>query len=142
MVFFVWGCLGPRTPIVHPDNPRLLAWILCGLLFILYEVFITPYRLCFNAPAMGPMFALETVINVYFICDVCLNFFVSSYDKEGQVVQSHATIIRGYVRGWFIIDFTASVPVDWIRTRLNNIEYFPPNFEGLVLGCIDADFCK
>ena len=29
-----------------------------------------------------------------------------------------------------------------IRTRLNNIEYFPPNFEGLVLGCIDADFCK
>ena len=29
-----------------------------------------------------------------------------------------------------------------VRTRLNNIEYFPPNFEGLVLGCIDADFCK
>ena len=29
-----------------------------------------------------------------------------------------------------------------LRTRLNNIEYFPPNFEGLVLGCIDADFCK
>ena len=21
---------------------------------------------------------------------------------------------------------------------MNNIEYFPPNFEGLVLGCIDA----
>ena len=29
-----------------------------------------------------------------------------------------------------------------LRTRLNNIEYFPPNFEALVLGCIDADFCK
>ena len=29
-----------------------------------------------------------------------------------------------------------------LRTRLNNIEYFSPNFEGLVLGCIDADFCK
>ena len=29
-----------------------------------------------------------------------------------------------------------------LRTRLNNIEYFPPNFEGIVLGCIDADFCK
>ena len=27
-------------------------------------------------------------------------------------------------------------------TRLNNTEYFPSNFEGLVLGCIDADFCK
>ena len=29
-----------------------------------------------------------------------------------------------------------------LRTQVNNIEYFPPNFEGLVLGCIDADFCK
>ena len=29
-----------------------------------------------------------------------------------------------------------------LRTPVNNIECFPPNFEGLVLGCIDADFCK
>ena len=29
-----------------------------------------------------------------------------------------------------------------LRTPVSNIEYFPPNFEGLVLGCIDADFCK
>ena len=29
-----------------------------------------------------------------------------------------------------------------VRTPVNTIEYFPPNFEGLVLGCIDADFCK
>ena len=27
-----------------------------------------------------------------------------------------------------------------LRAPVNNIEYFPPNFEGLVLGCIDADF--
>ena len=35
-----------------------------------------------------------------------------------------------------------AVGLQGLRTRLNNIEYFPPNFEGLVLGCIDADFCK
>ena len=29
-----------------------------------------------------------------------------------------------------------------LGTPVNNIEYFTPNFEGLVLGCIDADFCK
>ena len=29
-----------------------------------------------------------------------------------------------------------------LRTPVNNIEYFPPNFGGLVLGCIDADFRK
>ena len=36
----------------------------------------------------------------------------------------------------------AEEPVAAVRTPVNNIEYFPPNFEGLVLGCIDADFCK
>ena len=25
---------------------------------------------------------------------------------------------------------------------MNNELNFPPNFEGLILGCIDADFCK
>ena len=29
-----------------------------------------------------------------------------------------------------------------LRRRMNIELNFPPNFEGLVLGCIDADFCK
>ena len=33
-------------------------------------------------------------------------------------------------------------PAAALRTPVNKIEYFPPNEPGLVLGCIDADFCK
>ena len=29
-----------------------------------------------------------------------------------------------------------------LRSEVNSELTFPPNFEGLVLGCIDADFCK
>ena len=29
-----------------------------------------------------------------------------------------------------------------LRRRMNNELNFPPSFERLVLGCIDADFCK
>ena len=29
-----------------------------------------------------------------------------------------------------------------VRSEVNTELKFPPNFEGLVLGCIDADFCK
>ena len=31
---------------------------------------------------------------------------------------------------------------DLLRSEVNSELDFPPNFEGLVLGCIDADFCK
>ena len=34
----------------------------------------------------------------------------------------------------------AAAPAVPLRTPVNNIEYFPPNFDGLVLGFIDADF--
>ena len=30
----------------------------------------------------------------------------------------------------------------FLRSEVNSELNFPPNFEGLVLGCIDADFCK
>ena len=33
-------------------------------------------------------------------------------------------------------------PEKGLRRRMNNELNFPPNFERLVLGCIDADFCK
>ena len=31
---------------------------------------------------------------------------------------------------------------DQLRSEVNSELNFPPNFEGIVLGCIDADFCK
>jgi CRP-like cAMP-binding protein len=118
-VFYVKGCLGPKTPIVHPEHQRLLVWILVGMIFILYEVFLTPYRLCFDAPADGPMFVWETIINVYFLCDVCLNFFVSYLTPEGQVIRVHSEVIKNYLFGWFLVDIAASIPVDWIEYAMS-----------------------
>ena len=38
-----------------------------------------------------------------------------------------------------IAELTGAAPV---RSEVNSELNFPSNFEGLVLGCIDADFCK
>ena len=43
--------------------------------------------------------------------------------------------------GMTAVDYLASKGVT-LRRRMNNELNFPPNFERLVLGCIDADFCK
>ena len=42
--------------------------------------------------------------------------------------------------GWS--DGDDSEDVSFIRSEVNSELNFSPNFEGLVLGCIDADFCK
>jgi len=56
MVVCTSGCLGPKTPIIHPDSMALLMWVLIGAGFICYDILIMPYRMCFNAPAKGPFF--------------------------------------------------------------------------------------
>ena len=43
------------------------------------EVFMTPYRLCFNAPAKGVLFVFETFIAIYFISDVTIAFLSLFY---------------------------------------------------------------
>ena len=65
MLFYIPGCCGPSTPIIHPDNEYLSKWILVGMLFVMYELFLTPYRMCFEAPARGPAFVFESIINSY-----------------------------------------------------------------------------
>jgi hypothetical protein len=114
-MLYIWGCCGPKTPIVHPDNTRLLLWTILGIFFIHYEVFVTPYRLCFNAPAEGLEWYFASVITVYFLIDIVLNFFITFYDDEQHLIKSHKMIIKTYVKGWFIIDFLASIPYDWIQ---------------------------
>ena len=37
---------------------------------------------------------------------------------------------------------TPDIATELLRSEVNSELNFSPNFEGLVLGCIDADFCK
>ena len=44
---------------------------------------------------------------------------------------------RRYLQAWM-----EHMKAAQLRRRMNNEMNSPSNFEGLVLGCIDADFCK
>jgi hypothetical protein len=105
-LMYIPGCCGSRTPIIHPDNQKLVYWIIVGIVFVIYECFITPYRMCFDAPAEGAFFVFEVCINIYFMIDVCMNCFIAYRNKEGQVVQSQCEIVKHYLGGWFLIDVT------------------------------------
>merc|ERR1719387_2495039 len=77
-----------------------------------------PYRLCFDAPAQGPMFIFENAVTLYFLVDLVLNFFVGFTTPKGDLIIQHQAVVKNYLRGWFIIDFLASFPVDWISIAL------------------------
>merc|ERR1719199_8454 len=85
-VVFVNGLCGGCTPIVHPDHYCLLPWILVGALFIGYDLLVMPYRLCFDDPAIGPMYIFENLVTLYFLIDLVLNFFVGFTTPKGDLI--------------------------------------------------------
>merc|ERR1719331_2231185 len=81
---------------------------------------MTPYRLCFEHPATDlPFRVWEFVINVYFIFDFIINFFVAYHDEMGELVMRQGRIATNYLKTWALFDFIASVPIDWILLLVN-----------------------
>jgi len=71
--------------------------------------------LCFKVAPAGVFFAISSVIAVYFLLDIVINFFVGYVDKEGLVVMHLAPIAKKYLSSWFILDIVASVPLEWME---------------------------
>ena len=51
-----------------------------------------------------PWFLFDLLIDVYFICDLLLNFRTAVYTKDGFIAYQAADIARAYMRGWFVVD--------------------------------------
>eukprot|EP00929_Paragymnodinium_shiwhaense_P014524 TRINITY_DN12243_c0_g1_i1.p1 TRINITY_DN12243_c0_g1~~TRINITY_DN12243_c0_g1_i1.p1 ORF type:complete len:563 (+),score=132.27 TRINITY_DN12243_c0_g1_i1:327-2015(+) len=114
-----------RVPVLHPYSPMVICMLFTGLPCILYEAFMTPYRLAFDEEAGPVFFVIESGINLFFLCDVCLNFFVGYYDTNGEpilVVDPTMIAIR-YVKTWFFVDVLASIPVDWILALFQGVTF-------------------
>ena len=106
-VVFVSGLCGRWTPVVHPDDVRLMPWTLIGAFFIVYEVLLMPYRFCFSAPPEGFFWYFENLLTTYFIVDVAFNFFIGYTTPRGDFVTNHSAVRWNYLKGWFLVDFVA-----------------------------------
>ena len=89
-------------------------WDVIVLQFILYSAVMVPYRICFDASAVGGMFIFEQIVTLSFLTDVCFNFNTAYMDDEEQWVLDRGKIAAKYMSGWFWIDAPSSVPVELI----------------------------
>jgi hypothetical protein len=106
---------GVNRWIVDPMNPGLLYWTMFSMILVVYDLYMTIYRLSFAAMPDGVFVLIEAFINVFFICDVCLQFNTGYYDTLSRaMVTSRCAIARKYMRGWFLPDIVASIPYDWL----------------------------
>ena len=111
-----YGCLGKN--VIMPASPFKITWdILCvGLL--LYAVVITPLKIGFGIEEHCPdgSWVFDVIVDAIFLFDCGLNFFTAAWIKDhfGELKVSGRmdVIAKTYLKSWFIVDFSSSVPVD------------------------------
>lgn len=91
----------------------MATWDVLGLIFIIYQSIIIPFRLCFSIEAEGAWFFIETTIDISFMVDIFVQFNTGFY-RRGNLVNNRNAICCNYLKSWFLIDFFASFPYGWI----------------------------
>jgi hyperpolarization activated cyclic nucleotide-gated potassium channel 2 len=99
--------------VIYPDATFKGIWDLLGLIFIIYQSIIIPFRLCFEVDASGGLYVFESIIDVSFMMDIVVTFNTGFY-KKGYLVMKRRDIILNYIKTWFLLDVLASFPYAWV----------------------------
>jgi CRP-like cAMP-binding protein len=98
--------------IINPENSYKLAWDVVILVLVMFYGFIVPYRIGFQLDATDEEQVFDDIANVLFMLDICFSFR-TAFKEDGVLVRDIKRIAAGYMQSWFIIDFVASIPLDW-----------------------------
>jgi len=98
---------------LHPFGLFRTIWDTLSAVAIVYSALFVPYRLAFEIEISGAEFVFDRIVDVSFIIDMVFSFFTAYYDpKAEQMVSARGKIASNYLKGWFLPDFLASVPMD------------------------------
>ena len=71
---------------LHPDSSIRLFWDIVTALFVLVLIWLVPFYIGFETWKSKPMSVLSTIMDVWFIIDVFLNFRTGYVDHGATVM--------------------------------------------------------
>ena len=102
-------------PVFNPRNKYKVAWDLFLAIIIFYSVLSIPYKIGFGIEY--EMFfgsvdgGIDLTMDILFLLDIFATFNTGFIFQKILVSNRHL-IIKRYLKGWFIIDFLSTVPID------------------------------
>eukprot|EP00948_MAST-09A_sp_MAST-9A-sp1_P002608 g2608.t1 len=107
----------------HEQHPYMLSptsgWRMIHdtvvALLVLYLSFMIPIQLFFYWEGFKLSW-LDWLIEMYFVCDIALNFRTGFIGHNGDIVMNPREVAQHYLRFWFIIDILASFPFEQMQS--------------------------
>jgi hypothetical protein len=88
-------------------------------LITLYTLIISPFRLAFTDIDCIELEIFEMSMDIAFMLDIALQFFIPFYNSEEDLIKNKAQIAKHYLTSWFFFDLLASIPGSLISFILN-----------------------
>lgn len=100
----------PHYWIIRHDSLFRVIWDVTMVLLLFYISVTIPYALGFGRSEI--LDVIERCTDMFFCCDVVLNFRTTFIDKDDSIIIDGRRIGLRYLKTWFLLDFFASVPFD------------------------------
>eukprot|EP00899_Mesostigma_viride_P003418 jgi/Mesvir1/13077/Mv06063-RA.1 len=104
-----------RSFLLYPGSTFMRFWDATMLVLLLYVAIFLPFDVAFlgNHTHMSAIFILTCIIDIFFLMDIIVNFFLAYYSEKHHVwITSHKRIACRYLRGWFLVDLISCMPVE------------------------------
>ncbi|KAF5404431.1 hypothetical protein PHET_02057 [Paragonimus heterotremus] len=114
----------PKSVFLHYGLFRIV-WDRILLLFTFYIAFVVPYNVAFGRPSSlveTRRIIFDLLVELLLIVDVILNFNTTYVNKNGQLVHKRRQLAANYVRGWFLLDALAALPVDFMLLLVHSVQ--------------------
>lgn len=105
--------LGP-----YPANSKFLSrWDPVVMSALCFTALVTPYEVALLDTSFDPLFVVNRLIDSVFVVDMILQCLVEKtiQTPDGTItINTHKELAKGYLRGWFVIDFVSILPFDLV----------------------------
>lgn len=103
--------------IIHPFSRFRAFWDSLMVLVLISTLVVLPVQLAFYSDDMyeKTWMSVNLLMDTIFMLDIIINFrtaYINPYTEEVELTNN--SIVKHYMKGWFILDFLSSFPLDYI----------------------------
>ena len=107
--------------LIHPNSSSRAWYDIMQLLLLMYTLCMVPWQIAFaHEPGMDEFqFWLDFGVWLFFLMDLFIQmhtYYISG--RTGQLVSDMTKVRARYFRTWFVVDFVAVFPVDYLLRAL------------------------
>nr|XP_039267571.1 potassium voltage-gated channel subfamily H member 5-like isoform X1 [Styela clava] len=105
----------------YSDFKTSWDWVVLTLTY--YTAIVVPLVAAFHIKNRSKNWLIvDSLVDVFFILDVTVNFYTTRAGSEGEIVTDLKTIRIKYLKSWFLLDLMTCIPYDAITLLFGDIE--------------------